>query len=628
MSKDLPQIFGRYVLTELIGEGGMAEVYLANVRVAEGLTKRVVIKKIRKDFADQREFTRMFVDEAKVALSLNHANIVQVFDFGQVHGTFYLAMELIEGIDLMRLFHAVRNAGDSVPPVIAAYIVHQASAGLAYAHRKHDDYGQPLGIVHRDVSPHNIMVSYAGQVKVLDFGIARTREHALARMDPGTGERRIGGAEETIKGKVAYMSPEQATGRSVDLRSDVYSLGVVLYETLTGKLLFRDKDRVAALERVRSEPLAPLAEVATNVPPELAAIVDRALARDPDQRYESARALQSDIAAYLHRADPVVDDEVLTNFVAQYARAASPGAAPIDPATRDGASAGGTPMPRRTSREAQRVVVVYAALDRPPAGPDGAPSGPPTGFFSLVRDIAFKRDAQVLRLDERSIIVAFGTLLRTADDADRALRVALALREDIGEAAPGWRLGLLVANAAAVVQRNPLGPILVELRRGVADQLEHVARRFIEGPVMVSGNLVELLSRAWRFGDGNFVEPAAGLSGTATVVDHEIEHVAPLLGAALEADRRVHLAPGGRAVLYGRELELKSLRDGLAEAIRARESRAILVLGSPGMGKRALVERFISSLPRTACWVLRAAGAWSRRNVPLGVFLELLARFL
>ncbi len=629
MTQELPQIFGRYVLTEQVGEGGMAEVYLANVRVAEGLTKRVVIKKIRKDFADQREFMRMFVDEAKVALSLNHANIVQVFDFGQVHGTFYLAMELVEGIDLMRLFHAVRNVGDSFPPVIAAYIAHQAAAGLAYAHRKHDDYGQPLGIVHRDVSPHNIMVSYAGQVKVLDFGIARTREHALARMDAITGERRLAGAEETIKGKVAYMSPEQATGRPLDLRSDVYSLGVVMYETLTGKLLFRDKDRLAALERVRAEPLAPLGELAPHVPPELAAIVDRALARDPDARYESARALQSDLAGFLHRADPVVDDEVLTNFVARYARAAAQGAPPpADPATRDGASQGGTPMPRRTSREAQRVVVVYAALDRPQASGGGVPVAEPAAFFGLVRDIAFKRDAQVLRLDERSIIVAFGTLLRTADDADRALRVALALREDIGEAAPGWRLGLLVANAAAVVQRNPLGPILVELRRGVADQLEHVARRFVEGPVMVSGNLVELLARAWRFGDGGFVEPQAGLSGTATVVDHELEHVAPLLGAALEDDRRVHLAPGGRAVLYGRELELKSLRDGLSESIRARESRAVLILGSPGMGKRALVERFIASLPRTACWVLRAAGSWSRRNVPLGVFLELLSRFL
>jgi len=636
--KDLPQIFGRYVLTEVIGEGGMAEVYLANVRVAEGLTKRVVIKKIRKDFADQREFTRMFVDEAKVALSLNHANIVQVFDFGQVHGTFYLAMELVEGIDLMRLFHAVRNAGDSFPPVIAAYFAHQVAAGLAYAHRKHDDYGQPLGIVHRDVSPHNIMVSYAGQVKILDFGIARTREHALARMDAGSAGRRGNddgnddgvAIEETIKGKVAYMSPEQATGRSVDLRSDVYSLGIVLYETLTGKLLFRDKDRIAALERVRTEPLVPLVQAAPNVPPDLATIVDRALARDANQRYESARALQSDLAAYLHRADPVVDDEVLTNFVAQYARPAAPGhAPPADHGTRDGVSGGGTPMPRRTSREAQRVVVVYAALERPLPGLDGATSvSDPAPLFALVRDVAFKRDAQVLRIDERSIMVAFGTLLRTADDADRALRVALALREDVGEAAPGWRIGLVVANAAAVVQRNALGPVMVELRRGVAEQLEHVARRYVEGPVMVSGNLVELLARAWRFGDGSFVEPAAGMSGTATVVDHELEHVAPLLGAALEDDRRVHLAPGGRAVLFGRELELKSLRDGLAEAIRGRESRAILVLGSPGMGKRALVERFIASLPRTACWVLRAAGSWSKRNVPLGVFLELLARFL
>ncbi|MBK6916545.1 MAG: protein kinase [Deltaproteobacteria bacterium] len=629
MSRELPQIFGRYVLTELLGEGGMAEVYLATVRVAEGLTKRVVIKKIRRDFATQREFMRMFVDEAKIALSLNHANIVQVFDFGQVHGTFYLAMELVEGVDLMRLFHAVRNAGEAFPPVIAAYLAHQVAAGLAYAHRKHDDYGQPLGIVHRDVSPHNIMVSYAGQVKILDFGIARTREHALGRIDGERGEAgpNASGGEETIKGKVAYMSPEQALGRAVDLRSDVYSLGIVLYELLGGKLLFRDKDRMAALDRVRTEVLPPLHEVAPHVPPELAAIVDHALARDLSLRFESARALQSDLAAFLHRADPVVDDEVLTNFVARFARhAALDAGGPGDAPSRD-VDPGGTPMPRRTSREAQRVVVVYAALEPPSVAP-GVPVAELSGFATLVRDIAFKRDAQVLRSDPRAAIIAFGTLLRTADDADRALRVALALREDIGEAAPGWRLGLVVANAAAVLQRSGAGPVLAELRRGVAEQLDHVARHFMEGPVMVSGNLVELLVRAWRFGDGSFVEPAAGVSGTATVVDHELEHVAPLLGPALEDERKLHQVPGGRTVLYGRELELKALRDALAEAIRSRESRAVLVLGSPGMGKRALVERFISSLPRTACWVLRAAGSWSRRNVPLGVFLELLQRFL
>ncbi len=513
MSKDLPQIFGRYVLTQLIGEGGMAEVYLASVRVAEGLTKRVVIKKIRKDFAAEREFTRMFVDEAKIALSLNHANIVQVFDFGQVHGTFYLAMEWVEGIDLMRLFHSVRNAGDAFPPVVVAYLAHQVAAGLAYAHRKHDDYGQPLGIVHRDVSPHNIMVTYDGHVKVLDFGIARTREHALQHSSDGSARNH----EQTIKGKVAYMSPEQAMGRAVDLRSDVYSLGVVMHELLTGELLFRDKDRLAALDRVRAEIIPPLAEAAPGVPAELVAIVEHALARDPDTRHENARALQSELAGFLHRADPVVDDEVLSEFVRRHARQGTVGPLAVEQGTRDVAEGQGTPAPRRASREAQRVVVVYAALDAP-ARAAGLARPDPAPFLQLVRDIAFKRDAQVLRLDNTAVVLAFGTLLRAADDGDRALRVALALREDVAEAAPGLRLGLVVAHAPAVVQHSAAGMVLVELRRGVAEQIDRAARRFIEGPVMVSGNLVELLARAWRFGDGKFVEPAAGFSGTASVV--------------------------------------------------------------------------------------------------------------
>ena len=161
MPDELPLPFGRYVLTRLIGEGGMAEVYQASVRVAEGLTKWVVIKKIRTDFADDRDFTRMFVDEAKIALSLNHANIVQVFDFGQIRGTFYLAMELIEGVDLMRLFHTLRAQEDSFPAVIAAYIAHQVASGLAYAHRKCDDYGAPLGFS----TYHSLQVSFNRQIK-------------------------------------------------------------------------------------------------------------------------------------------------------------------------------------------------------------------------------------------------------------------------------------------------------------------------------------------------------------------------------------------------------------------------------------------------------------------------------
>jgi len=193
----LPQTFGRYTLTQRIGEGGMAEVYLAEAVVAEGLKKRVVIKKIRADVADQPEFHRMFVAEAEIALGLNHANIVQVFDFGQVHGGFFLAMELVEGVDLMRLMHLVHERGERVPIVVAAYVAHQAVAGLAYAHGKRDDFGRPLGIVHRDISPHNIMLSLAGTVKILDFGIART--HTRVRPED----------DGTIQGKIAYMSPER-----------------------------------------------------------------------------------------------------------------------------------------------------------------------------------------------------------------------------------------------------------------------------------------------------------------------------------------------------------------------------------------------------------------------------------
>lgn len=629
MSLVLPHSFGRYVLTRLIGEGGMAEVYQATVRVAEGLEKKVVVKKIRKELVDHAEFTRMFVDEAKIALSLNHANIVQVFDFGQEKGDFYLAMEMVEGADLMRLLHAVRGAEHPVPPVIAAYIGHQVAAGLAYAHRKADDYGRPLGIVHRDVSPHNVMVSFEGQVKILDFGIARTRARTLEQLEAASTSM-----EETIKGKIAYMSPEQARGRPLDQRSDVYSLGVCLHELLTGQLLFRQKDRIKALQQVRSTPVPPLRRAAPDVPPALAAIVDRALAREPEGRYQSARALQADLAEFLHRSDPVVDDEVLSSFVAHYFRpeppsVAAPAPASTDLGSRDLVDAHHTEYPVRESRESQRVVVVWVAIEAPPADAGRARPSEADGaaaFVSLARDVAFKREALVLRADAEGVALAFGALIRTGGDAERALRAALALRDDASDAAPGLRLAFLVANAPTVVQRDAHGVVRVELAARVARQLAAAARRHLDGPVVVSGNLVDVLAEAWRFGDSSFVDAPEDGSGSAR--DHELEHVAPLLGPAAREQERPLGPPGGPALLVGRELELKTLRDAFSEAIRSRRSRAVLVVGEPGLGKRALVERFVTSLPRTACWVLRATGSWQRRNAPMGVFLDLLARFL
>jgi serine/threonine protein kinase/tetratricopeptide (TPR) repeat protein len=638
MTEDLPRPFGRYVLTRLIGEGGMAEVYQASVRVAEGLTKWVVIKKIRADFADDRDFTRMFVDEAKIALSLNHANIVQVFDFGQIRGTFYLAMELIEGVDLMRLFHAVRAHEDAFPAVIGAYVGHQVASGLAYAHRKCDDYGAALGIVHRDVSPHNLMLSWEGQVKILDFGIARTRkawdkEHSPPEI-------------ETIKGKVAYMSPEQAMGRPVDQRSDVYSLGVVLYELLTGELLFRTRDRLKALELVRSEAVPPILERAPDLPDELAHIVDKALARGPDERWESAREMQSALANFLHRADPVVDDEVLSGFLARYRGDEQQGGLRPPPSqvaqpparqhsgfsVNETREVGDSGVPLGPLRSSARCVLLHASFEPQPASFESRPatgSTPNLGpLLDLIRDVAFKREAHVQRLDDRGALLVFGTMLSSGDDSERALRVARALRESVAEYAPGIDLGLVLLTTHVSLIRGADGKLVVELPEGLAKQLDRVSRHVVEEPIMVAGELVERLRRGWRIGEAGWLDPQIPEEAAGSPWAADFQRVAPVLGPLSEAERRSQQTWIGRKSLYGREIDLKILRDSFAEAIRGPESRSLLIRGAPGMGKRALVDRFVSSLPSGACAVLRGVGQWSTRNQPLGVFLTLLRRFL
>jgi serine/threonine protein kinase/tetratricopeptide (TPR) repeat protein len=630
MPDELPLPFGRYVLTRLIGEGGMAEVYQASVRVAEGLTKWVVIKKIRTDFADDRDFTRMFVDEAKIALSLNHANIVQVFDFGQIRGTFYLAMELIEGVDLMRLFHTLRAQEDSFPAVIAAYIAHQVASGLAYAHRKCDDYGAPLGIVHRDVSPHNLMLSYEGQVKILDFGIARTRrawDHDVERVEA-----------ETIKGKVAYMSPEQALGKLVDQRSDIYSLGVVLYELLTGELLFRSRDRLKALERVRSEPIPPILEAAPDLPDELAHIVDKALAREVDRRWESAREMQSALAQFLHRSDPVVDDEVLSAFLARFRGEPEPATGSLrqptrirsglsNQETREHHDTQHTIMPLAPMRASVRCVLLHAAFEARPLLPSD-PSVDLSRLLDLVRDVAFKREAHIARIDEHGVLLIFGTVLTSGDDADRALRVARALRESVAEFAPGTALGVVLLTTHVTVARGEDGKVGVELPPGLAMQLERVAVHVVEEPIMVAGELVERLRRAWRIGESGWLDPQIPDEAAGSPWAADFQRIAPVLGPLSEAERRSQQTWVGRKPLFGRELELKSLRDAFAEAIRGPESRSLLIVGGAGLGKRALIDRFVASLPSGACAVLRGVGQWSTRNQALGVFLTLLRRFL
>lgn len=277
------ETFGKYSLIRKIGTGGMAEVYLARTQVAQGLAKTLVIKTILPGYGRSRHFVSMFIDEAKIALGLNHPNIAQVFDFGAVGDTYYLAMEQVEGLDLLALLQVAAKAKRRLPYGISAYVAQQIAKGLDYAHRKVDDYGQPLGIVHRDISPQNVLLSWDGAVKIVDFGIARARH--------------VHEEDGVIKGKFAYMSPEQARGEPVDCRSDVFALGIVLYEMVCARPLFHGKGK-DALEMVKAGHIPRPRDFAPELPESLERIMLKALAFNRTARYATARDLQHDLVKF------------------------------------------------------------------------------------------------------------------------------------------------------------------------------------------------------------------------------------------------------------------------------------------------------------------------------------------
>src|ERR1051325_6029404 len=275
--------FGKDTLIRKIGTGGMAEVYLARTTVAQGLNKTLVIKKIHTAYARSRQFVAMFIDEAKIALGLNHPNIIQVFDVGAVGDTYFLAMEYVDGMDLLRVLQEAAKARLRLPYGLSAYVVQQLAKGLDYAHRKTDEFGQPLGIVHRDISPQTVLLSWDGGVKIVDFGIARARD---VHEEPGV-----------IKGKFAYMSPEQARGEPVDCRSDVFAAGIVLYELVCARPLFHGKGK-EALEMVKSGAIPRPRDFAPELPASLEATILKALAFHRTDRFPTARALQHELGRF------------------------------------------------------------------------------------------------------------------------------------------------------------------------------------------------------------------------------------------------------------------------------------------------------------------------------------------
>jgi tetratricopeptide (TPR) repeat protein/tRNA A-37 threonylcarbamoyl transferase component Bud32 len=719
--------FGKYSLIRKIGTGGMAEVFLARTTVAQGLNKTLVIKKIHTAYARSRQFVAMFVDEAKIALGLNHPNITQVFDFGAVADTYFLAMEHVEGIDLLRLLQEAARARLRVPYGVSAYIVQQLAKGLDYAHRKTDEFGQPLGIVHRDVSPQNILLSWDGSVKIVDFGIARARD--------------VHEEEGVIKGKYAYMSPEQARGEPVDCRSDVFAAGIVLFELVCARPLFHGKGK-EALEMVKSGVLPRPGDYAPDLPEALERVILRALAFRREDRFATARDLQHELGkfqlAWGNKIGALIDSGSLAQTLAQlvpHERAIAPRppaepdaadrpadhaagseAGPVtgvgsaedvsasEPAVSDpgelhtpqarGARAPGRaiaeprgpataaapavrPEPRRDPRERKYIYVLegvlrgMAALERRLGGAGAARLV--DEFYRVARDVAFKHDALIdlprLPPDAKDppgepaayaghgprtttttgsgsaadtlLRVVVGLPVASEDDAGRAIRLALALVDALdgigSDVEPELRLALAVQRGSALVRRaqsrrgdGVRGELAYEIDEATAAFAHKLARQARGAEILVGGRVFRAARADWVFEALAAIdlpdELATGSSGKIPVDDDTDPGVkrARIYRLRGPKERAQRLRERRDAVrLYGRDLELKALRDAWRDVLVTRRKRQIVIIGDAGVGKRMLVRSFLAGLAPSEAMVIRTSARVGTAMTPYGVFADL-----
>jgi serine/threonine protein kinase/CRP-like cAMP-binding protein len=296
------ETFGRFRLLKRIGEGGMGEIFFARSASIDGFEKNLVIKRIRRELTQNKKFTSMFINEARVAINLTHANVVQVFDFGEADGCYYLAMEYVDGADTADLLD-IPSGSKGLPAGIALYVMGEALKGLDYAHNLLSNSGEPLNIVHRDISPDNIMVSYNGEVKVTDFGVAKAK--GLAKLED----------DGTVVGKYPYMSPEHATGQSIDRRADVFSCGIVLWELLTGEPLYGFEVNKELMQRVATADVERPSKFNPDVPRRVDKLVLKALERKPEDRFSSAREFVSEIHDVLNRKYRGFDNYRLQSYV-------------------------------------------------------------------------------------------------------------------------------------------------------------------------------------------------------------------------------------------------------------------------------------------------------------------------
>ncbi len=364
---ELPAPFGKYELLEKIGTGGMAEIFRARSVGPDGFEKILVIKRVLPELVSNKAFISLLVAEAKVTSLLNHPNIVQIHELGDVDGTYYIAMEFVDGSDLLNLLSRCTRDRLRVPIEIALHIVSEVSRGLAHAHAATDRDRRALNIIHRDVSPSNILISKSGDVKIMDFGVARAD---LGISAPAHEQDRG-----ILKGKLGYMSPEQVTGRPIDRRSDIFALGIVLFECLTLKRLFVGQSDVQTLLNIREADVEQRFKRHSYLPKPIRGILRKALAKDPEDRFQTATDFQEAILDYLFDSRLKVSSRSVATFLEQVLHPPPPAAAasPAEPAAA-------APEPAPSS----------APDDSPPAAAP-PPLPPPAASTQLPRSRVLRR---------------------------------------------------------------------------------------------------------------------------------------------------------------------------------------------------------------------------------------------
>ncbi|HEX2874247.1 MAG TPA: serine/threonine-protein kinase [Polyangiaceae bacterium] len=279
----------RYQVVERIAAGGMAEVYRGESAGIEGFRKKVAIKRVLPKLSQNREFIHMFLDEARLCAYLSHSKCVQVFDIGQAAGAHFIVMEFVDGADLQGVLEHLQRHQQSMPVEVACLIAMHVCEGLAYAHDACDHLGQPLGIVHRDISPHNVLMTRYGEVKLVDFGLAKASSHLTAE------------EEDIVKGKFGYLAPEVTLGLGADRRVDIFAAGILLWEMLSGRRLFKGETDLETFKQVQAAAIPDMRQIRSDVSDDLAYVLNKALARDRDQRYLQAGDFAKDLSIVMER---------------------------------------------------------------------------------------------------------------------------------------------------------------------------------------------------------------------------------------------------------------------------------------------------------------------------------------